>query len=176
MPRKKQDENQIDTEDFEFDTQVEEYESPEEGFNFAEQAMPQQTYLPKALTDEFKKKGQVLRWLRIRVQGREDRENMLRRKRQGWVLVRPEEIKKYADSLLTDNDPNFGDLVIAGDLALAKCDAKIYKTRRAAINKLSKDNLETFEKNVREAGFRYRSRTQEQRISIPTFGNSDIQS
>lgn len=92
---------------------------------------PNQLDVPESVVEYFKGEGYGLRWIRVidPETKKPDSKNVYDRQREGYEFVRAEEVPswEYAPSL---DIGKWGDLIVIGDLALAKLPLEIDRDRK----------------------------------------------
>ncbi len=80
---------------------------------------PQRLEIPPDVVDRFAQQGYALRWIRVRLGNQEDVSHVAKRKREGYIFVKPEEAQDLIEflGLLTNNADS---MVMNGDLGLCK--------------------------------------------------------
>lgn len=108
---------------------------------------PQLGEVPDAIKQKFLEDGFVLRWIRIKAGKDDDAMNVYMRQREGYVFVKPEEVPEL-DTFESFKSAKLGDLIIHGDLALAK----IQTYKALARQKYFEDHARAKEKtHIKEA-------------------------
>lgn len=96
-------------------------------------------WLPRSsLPDPEPEPGWTFRWVRIGygTKGGDDAQNVGGRMREGWVVVRPEEQRKIARTLVRGGEGQ--DRIVIGELMLCKIPTETAKARFAYYNRQSK--------------------------------------
>ena len=75
--------------------------------------------IPEEVTNRFKEKGLVLRWIRVSLKGQYDDQNVQEKQYEGWEFVRPEDVPEMSAGFQNQTIGSLGKLVIRGDVALA---------------------------------------------------------
>ena len=75
--------------------------------------------IPEEVTNRFKEKGLVLRWIRVSLKGQYDDQNVQEKQFEGWDFVRPEDVPELSAGFQSQAASSLGNLVIRGDVALA---------------------------------------------------------
>jgi hypothetical protein len=91
---------------------------------------PEMLEIPEEVRGRFDKEGFRLRWIRFKLAGEEDYKNIGVREREGYVLVKPEEVPEMAGA--TDEYASIKrekSFVTIGDVALAKIPAELADAR-----------------------------------------------
>ena len=87
--------------------------------------------IPEGLQQELKEKGMKARWVRVKLDGKDDVKNIGRRKREGWEFMHPDEVPE--EVLYGSEFEDVGRLkgiVVVGDLALAKHNLDYVESRK----------------------------------------------
>lgn len=79
---------------------------------------PRSLKIPDVVKNRFKSQGVALRWIRVSVKGRDDVENITRRRKEGWTFVKKSEVPEL--NFVVDGPSTTDDMVVVGDVALAK--------------------------------------------------------
>ena len=75
--------------------------------------------IPEEVTNRFKEKGLVLRWIRVSLKGQYDYQNVQEKQFEGWDFVRPEDVPELSAGFQSQAASSLGNLFIRGDVALA---------------------------------------------------------
>ena len=75
--------------------------------------------VPEEVTNRFKEKGLVLRWIRVSLKGQYDDQNVQEKQFEGWDFVRPEDVPELSAGFQNQAVGSLGKLVIRGDVAFA---------------------------------------------------------
>jgi hypothetical protein len=82
------------------------------------------------------------RWIRAEVNGHQDKQNVYGRLREGYELVRLEELpEEYRDSMPTIDDGKHAGVVSVGGLMLARIPIETLKERNAYYNRKAQDQM-----------------------------------
>jgi len=82
---------------------------------------PNDTELDPYLVDYYKEEGMVLRWIRFKIEGRPDTENLINKQREGWQLVTADELPEgFTNMFEIGHDGRVEGVIVQGDLALGK--------------------------------------------------------
>jgi hypothetical protein len=90
--------------------------------------------------------GYVYRWLRESMVGVEDKANMSKRIREGWVPVRSEEHPDFQAP--TIDEGRHAGVIGVGGLLLAKIPVETVEERRAYYRQMSSDQMEAVDSNL----------------------------
>ena len=90
--------------------------------------MPSALELPEEAIEEAMSQGIVYRWVRESIVGQDDKTNVSKRFREGFVPVRPEELPGFHDLPIVDNGRHAG-VIGVGGLILCKIAKEIADQR-----------------------------------------------
>ena len=90
--------------------------------------MPSALELPEEAIEQAQSQGLTYRWIRESILGQDDKTNVSKRFREGFVPVRPEEILGYHE-LPTVDDGRHAGVIGVGGLILCKIDKEIADQR-----------------------------------------------
>jgi hypothetical protein len=81
-------------------------------------------------------------WIRAEINGHEDKQHVFGRLREGYELVRAEELpEEYRDSMPTIDDGKHAGVVSVGGLMLARIPIETLKERNAYYNRKAQDQM-----------------------------------
>lgn len=89
----------------------------------------------------------VYRWVRVMLDGKDDVENVLRREREGWVFVKPEELPGSYKMPVRASGSGSGAVGI-GDVALMRLPREIAEARRRWLEKKAADNMRAVDRQL----------------------------
>lgn len=102
-------------------------ESPEASIDLREgleelsdYASPSSLKVPAAVQRRFEAQGLKWRWVRIKIEGRDDVENINKRRKEGWVFVKRKEVPEMSFAMDKHSGATSEDLVTVNDVALMK--------------------------------------------------------
>ena len=75
--------------------------------------------IPEEVSNRYKEKGLVLRWIRVSLKGQYDDQNVQTKQYEGWDFVKPEDVPEMSAGFTNQAANSLGNLVIRGDVALA---------------------------------------------------------
>lgn len=110
--------------------------------------------IPEEFRDEMKAKGFHLRWIRFKLNGEADIKNIQKRVREGFMLVKADEVASYMPHI--EILPKFGrldetDLVVDGDLALAKIPLFKLRARQQYFGQVTKAKSDAIDQMLGKA-------------------------
>ena len=111
------------------------------------------------------------RWIRESVMEYDDRNNVHKRRREGWELVRAEDYPDF-DAPVIDEGKNAG-VIGVGGLVLARIPEEIVEQRDAHYRRVTENQMEAVDRDwMREAGsIKYGGGLNPNRSSSVTFGS-----
>lgn len=114
------------------------------------------TDIPQDVIDLFLKDNYELRWVRWQVHGEDDFKSLARREREGYELVRAEELpSSYIYTLNKSDTKNRQGLVTSGDVCLMKIDVDLRNSRKKFYNDTTKAQVDAVNINVlQKKGFK----------------------
>ena len=93
--------------------------------------MPQgNLYIPPEVKQRFLQEGMTLSWVRVKLEGEEDYKNIGKKSREGYVFVTSEEVPEMVDGLSEENVGRHKNILVVGDVALAKNETSYIKSKR----------------------------------------------
>jgi len=103
---------------------------------------------------KFKQEGFKLRWLRYQDANSEDHRNLARRSREGYELVKPEELPEDFVANLDEYESSKRrqSFVTIGDLALAKVPIELAESRKKYYVDQALDAEDAINREIRENG------------------------
>ena len=113
------------------------------------------------------------RWIRAEVNGQLDKANVYSRLREGYELVRNEELtEEYRDTMPTIEDGRHAGVVSVGGLMLARIPLETIKERNDYYQKRSREQLEAVDNEMLRENAHSSMRIQNpERTSRTTFGS-----
>lgn len=117
--------------------------------------------------------GYKNRWIRAEVNGYEDKQHVYGRLREGYELVRNEELtEEYRDTMPTIDNGRHAGVVAVGGLMLARIPLETVKERNDYYHKRSKEQLEAVDNEMLRENAHSSMRIQNpERTSRTTFGS-----
>jgi hypothetical protein len=118
--------------------------------------------------------GYKHRWIRAEVNGFEDKQHVFGRLREGYELVRAEELpEEYRNSLPTLEDGKHAGVIAVGGLLLARIPLETVEERSAYFSRRSADQLQAVDNELMRENAHSSMRIQSpERSSRTTFGGS----
>jgi hypothetical protein len=118
--------------------------------------------------------GYKHRWIRAEVNGFEDKQHVFGRLREGYELVRAEELpEEYRDSLPTLEDGKHAGVVAVGGLLLARIPLETVEERSAYFSRRSSEQLQAVDNELMRENAHNSMRIQSpERSSRTSFGGS----
>ena len=117
--------------------------------------------------------GYKNRWIRAEVNGYEDKQHVYGRLREGYELVRNEELdEEHRDTMPTIDDGRHAGVVAVGGLMLARIPLETIKERNDYYQKRSREQLEAVDNEMLRENAHSSMRIQNpERTSRTTFGS-----
>lgn len=116
--------------------------------------------------------GYKYRWLRESVMNEADKGNMMKRIREGFELVRPEEIEEYENFQLPVMDEGkHAGVIGVGGLVLAKIPEEIVEERNAYFSEMTRNQLDAIDAELAKESNPNMPIHAPSRKSHTTFGN-----
>ena len=118
-------------------------------------------------------KGFQHRWIRAEINGFEDKQHIYGRLREGYELVRNEELpEEYRDTLPTIEDGKHAGVVAVGGLILARIPEETLAERNAHYNRKAHDQIKAVDNELMRENAHSTMRIQSpERSSRTTFGS-----
>lgn len=110
---------------------------------------PNDLDVPTGLKSRLKSQGYETRWIRIFLENEPDAKNVMLKEREGYTFVTVEEAPEWANPPSV-NYGRHGNLIVVGDLALAKIPYKIAESRRRAMTKRARDQMQAVDRMLYE--------------------------
>ena len=89
---------------------------------------PNELDVPESLSRRFRSEGFGTRWIRVMLEGKPDPVNVMTRMREGYEFVRKDEALEWPEAPSMEYGTH-GNLIVIGDLALAKLPLDISESR-----------------------------------------------
>lgn len=130
--------------------------------------------IPATVKERFAREGNVLRWLRILINGNDDYQNIGKRTAEGWVLVNKDEVPEMLASSFVREGGRYNGAVCRGDLVLAKMPAELAQSRQEFYENRSREmvdavNSQLMSENNSRMPIHNNSKTQVSRGKVPKF-------
>jgi hypothetical protein len=112
-------------------------------------------------------------WIRAEINGHEDKQHVFGRLREGYELVRAEELpEEYRDTMPTIEDGRHAGVVSVGGLILARIPNETLKERNAYYNRKAQDQMSAVDNEMMRENAHSSMRIEApQRTSRTTFGS-----
>jgi len=111
---------------------------------------PNELEIPEEVVARLKAEDCEPRWIRILIEGREDANNIMTRLREGYQFVKRESVEDIWPEVPSYEHGRHGNLILVGDLALAKLSISISKSRKAAMSEKTRNLTEAIDRNLWE--------------------------
>ena len=109
--------------------------------------MPSALEIPEEAAEQAKSQGITYRWIRESVLGQDDKTNVSKRFREGFVPVRPEELPGFHD-LPTVDDGRHAGIIGVGGLILCKIDQDIADQRNEFFEQQTMNQMTAVENDL----------------------------
>jgi len=109
--------------------------------------MPSALELPDEAIELAESQGITYRWIRESVLGQDDKTNVSKRFREGFAVVRPEELPGFHD-LPTVDDGRHAGVIGVGGLILCKIDKEIADQRNDFFEKQTQNQMSAVENDL----------------------------
>tara|TARA_R100000541_G_scaffold35179_1_gene43554 strand:- start:1208 stop:1711 length:504 start_codon:yes stop_codon:yes gene_type:complete len=109
--------------------------------------MPSALEIPEEAAEQAKSQGITYRWVRESVLGQDDKTNVSKRFREGFVPVKPEEIPGFHD-LPTVDDGRHAGIIGVGGLILCKIDQDIADQRNEFFEQQTMNQMTAVENDL----------------------------
>ena len=109
--------------------------------------MPSALEIPEEAVEQAKSQGITYRWIRESVLGQDDKTNVSKRFREGFVPVRPEELPGFHD-LPTVDDGRHAGIIGVGGLILCKIDQDIADQRNEFFEQQTMNQMTAVENDL----------------------------
>jgi len=109
--------------------------------------MPSALELPDEAVEAAKSQGITYRWIRESILGQDDKTNVSKRFREGFTVVRPEELPGFHD-LPTVDDGRHAGVIGVGGLILCKIDKDIADQRNDFFEKQTQNQMSAVENDL----------------------------
>jgi hypothetical protein len=109
--------------------------------------MPSALEIPEEAAEQAKSQGITYRWVRESVLGQDDKTNVSKRFREGFVPVRPEELPGFHD-LPTVDDGRHAGIIGVGGLILCKIDQDIADQRNKFFEQQTMNQMTAVENDL----------------------------
>ena len=109
--------------------------------------MPSALELPDEAVELAESQGITYRWIRESILGQDDKTNVSKRFREGFAVVRPEELPGYHD-LPTVDDGRHAGVIGVGGLILCKIDKEIADQRNEFFEQQTNNQMSAVENDL----------------------------
>ena len=109
--------------------------------------MPSALELPEEAVELAESQGITYRWIRESILGQDDKTNVSKRFREGFAVVRPEELPGYHD-LPTVDDGRHAGVIGVGGLILCKIDKEIADQRNDFFEQQTNNQMSAVENDL----------------------------
>lgn len=110
---------------------------------------PNELEVPESLVRRLKGEGFGTRWVRILIEGKPDPVNVMTRLREGYEFVRKDEAPEWVGAPTMDYGSH-GNLIVIGDLALAKLPLAISQSRTRQIGERTRALTDAINRQLAE--------------------------
>lgn len=111
---------------------------------------PNQLDIPPEVEAMLKSQGYGARWIRVLLDGKPDAVNVMTRKREGYEFVTLDSVDKFwPDAPVMDYGAH-GNLIVIGDLALAKLPLEISDDRKRKMHQKTKELTNAIQRQLME--------------------------
>lgn len=110
---------------------------------------PNELDVPESLVRRLKSEGFGTRWIRISIEGKADPVNVMTRLREGYEFVRLEDVPDWVGAPSIEYG-NHGNIVVIGDLALAKLPLEIAESRTRQIEERTQSLTDAINRQLAE--------------------------
>lgn len=110
---------------------------------------PNELEVPESLTKRLTSEGFGTRWIRIMLEGKPDPVNVMTKMREGYEFVRKDEAPEWVGAPTLDYGTH-GNLIVIGDLALAKLPLDISRSRTRQMQERTKALTDAIDRQLSE--------------------------
>jgi hypothetical protein len=110
---------------------------------------PNELDVPESLVRRLKSEGFGTRWIRISAEGKPDPVNVMTRLREGYEFVKREDAPEWEGAPSLEYGSH-GNLIVIGDLALAKLPLDISQSRTRQINERTQSLTDAIQRQLAE--------------------------
>lgn len=110
---------------------------------------PNELEVPESLTRRLKSEGYGTRWIRITLEGKADPVNVMTRLREGYEFVRKDDAPEWVGAPTMDYGSH-GNIIVIGDLALAKLPLDISESRTRQIGERTQSLTDAINRQLAE--------------------------
>ncbi len=110
---------------------------------------PNELEVPESLTRRLKSEGYGTRWIRITLEGKSDPVNVMTRLREGYEFVRKDDAPEWVGAPTMDYGSH-GNIIVIGDLALAKLPLDISESRTRQIGERTQSLTDAINRQLAE--------------------------
>lgn len=110
---------------------------------------PNELDVPESLSRRFKSEGFGTRWIRVMLEGKPDPVNVMTRLREGYEFVRKDEAPEWPEAPSMEYGTH-GNLIVIGDLALAKLPLDISQSRTRQMQERTRALADAIDRQLNE--------------------------
>jgi len=110
---------------------------------------PNELDVPESLSRRFKSEGFGTRWIRVMLEGKPDPVNVMTRLREGYEFVRKDEAPEWPEAPSMEYGTH-GNLIVIGDLALAKLPLDISQSRTRQMQERTRSLADAIDRQLNE--------------------------
>ena len=110
---------------------------------------PNELDVPESLSRRFKSEGFGTRWIRVMLEGKPDPVNVMTRLREGYEFVRKDDAPEWVGAPTMDYGSH-GNIIVIGDLALAKLPLDISESRTRQIGERTQSLTDAINRQLAE--------------------------
>lgn len=110
---------------------------------------PNELDVPESLSRRLKSEGFGTRWIRVLLEGKPDPVNVMTRLREGYEFVRKDEAPEWPEAPSMEYGTH-GNLILIGDLALAKLPLDISQSRTRQMQERTRSMADAIDRQLQE--------------------------
>ena len=110
---------------------------------------PNELDVPESLTRRLKSEGFGTRWIRVLLEGKPDPVNLMTRMREGYELVRKDDVPEWEGAPSLEYGSH-GNIIVIGDLALAKLPLDISESRTRQMAERTRSLADAIDRQLQE--------------------------
>jgi hypothetical protein len=110
---------------------------------------PNELDVPESLVRRLKSEGFGTRWIRVLLEGKPDPVNVMTKMREGYAFVSKDEAPEWVGAPVMDYG-NHGNIIVIGDLALAKLPLDISESRTRQMHEKTKSLADAIDRQLSE--------------------------
>jgi hypothetical protein len=110
---------------------------------------PNELDVPESLSRRFNSEGFGTRWIRVMLEGKPDPVNVMTRLREGYEFVRKDEAPEWPEAPSMEYGTH-GNLIVIGDLALAKLPLDISQSRTRQMQERTRSLADAIDRQLNE--------------------------